>query len=240
MTMISILVNFLPWHSWLSIAAILVLLTYLGLWPLVIGFVKRVPWQAWAVLGVVILFWIWLDFHDTSLRAEVKKERDDYWEAQEKIAKEGFDKAIATKRAEVADLKAAQIKTNADWTTVYNFALKQADVRVAKALKEVSKYVTPTADAKCIVPVGFLLHAGQAVDAANGRGDGAEGQVDSKAVPEEALELVDRASGIPLSAVDGWIQQLTGVGQKWRERALKCDVWIDQQAVEFEKDRPPP
>lgn len=157
-------------------------------------------------------------------------------QAEKVAAKVSFDAAVDKLRGEVADWVIAKDKLNQDWQTAYDHAQRGVQARVEIRIKEVPTYVTPLADSRCVVPVGFLQHAQRAVDAANG-GSRAAGQVPAEVIPREAVGLVDAASGVSLSAVDAWIQRFAGVAEQWRERALSCDRWIDQQAALFNQEK---
>jgi hypothetical protein len=118
-------------------------------------------------------------------------------------------------------------------------AMQSADERERAALAKVPKYVTPLADSRCVVPVGFLQLAAEGVRAANGF-QSIGGSDSPETISQETLELVDRPSGVPLSAVSIWQRKFATVAEKWRARALTCDRWVDEQAAEFNKNRKDP
>lgn len=84
-------------------------------------------------------------------------------------------------------------------------------------IKEVPTYVTPEADRRCDLPLGFVgLH------------DQAAAGLPQVSAP--AVDLRDAPSGIPLSAAAGVIVGNYGVAYQWRERAVACETWAASQA----------
>lgn len=83
--------------------------------------------------------------------------------------------------------------------------------------KEVTTYVTPLADSRCIVPAGFVYHH----DTAWGL----------PTIPRPANGLVDQPSGIPLSVVESINTDNAGAGKEWRSEALGWRRWyVDNKA----------
>lgn len=81
--------------------------------------------------------------------------------------------------------------------------------------KEVPVYVTPTADARCTVPVGFVrLH-----DAA------AQGQ----SLPAAPVAAVDAPSGLALSAVASTVAGNYGICRATAERLSALQDWVKRQ-----------
>lgn len=96
-------------------------------------------------------------------------------------------------------------------------------VRVQTVIKtlieEVPVYVTPAADAQCVVPSGFVrLH-----DAA------------ASGVPAAAGGPVDAASGVPLSAVASTVAENYGIAYEWRAEALGWRTWYAEQKAAWDR-----
>lgn len=84
-------------------------------------------------------------------------------------------------------------------------------------IKEVPTYVTPEADRRCDLPVGFVrLH------------DQAAAGLPEVSAPSS--DVRDAPSGIPLSAASGVIVGNYGAAYRWRERAVACETWAASQA----------
>ena len=101
---------------------------------------------------------------------------------------------------------------------------KQIEYRtVTKTLiKEVPKYVTVQADAKCVVPAGFVrLHD----SAASG----------SPSLPVGAGRSLDAPSGIELSAVAETLVTNYGTAYQWRAEAEGWRRWYAEQKAEWDK-----
>lgn len=98
-------------------------------------------------------------------------------------------------------------------------------------IKEVPAYVTPEADRRCDLPVGFVRLHDQAV-------------AGLPEVPAPAGDVRDAPSGIALSAASGVIVGNYGVAHQWRERAVACETWAASQADLWNKNirtaTPPP
>lgn len=90
-------------------------------------------------------------------------------------------------------------------------------------IREVPTYVTPEADRRCDLPVGFVRMHDQA--AAGG-----------SAVSAPAGDVRDASSGIPLSAATGTIVGNYGVAYQWRKRAVACETWAVEQADIWKKN----
>lgn len=161
------------------------------------------------------------------------------FEAEKRQSAADFEAAMNRKRGEVADLILAQLAINDAHRAALKLAMQSADKRERAALAKVPKYVTPLADSRCVVPVGFLQLAAEGVRAANGF-QSIGGSDSPETISQETLELVDRPSGVPLSAVSIWQRKFATVAEKWRARALTCDRWVDEQAAEFNKNRKDP
>ncbi len=108
--MIYSILGLLPWYWWAGGILALVVVTYLGLWAPLIAILRRIPWQAWAALAVVVAFFGWLHVHDEAIGDEVRAERNAYWKGeQEKMLQEAADrlaKAIEAAREQERKLEA--------------------------------------------------------------------------------------------------------------------------------------
>jgi hypothetical protein len=85
-------------------------------------------------------------------------------------------------------------------------------------IREVPTYVTPAADARCVVPTGFVrLH------------DAAASGVPP--VPAGPGDPDDAASGVELSAVASTVAENYGVAHMNAERLTALQGWLKQQAA---------
>lgn len=136
-------------------------------------------------------------------------------------------------RAEAARLKAAQSKVAkredkaAKITADVGADLQKNRVQIAYRtrvlIKEVPAYVSPAADAECVVPAGFVrLHDAAALGSPTG-------------VPGPARGPVDAPSGVPLSAVAATVVGNYGVAYDWRAEALSWRAWYTRQSAEWAK-----
>lgn len=91
-------------------------------------------------------------------------------------------------------------------------------------VQKVPVYVTPAADDRCVVPLGFVrLHDAAASGSAAGLSRTAGGPLDAP-------------SGLPLSAVGATVVENYGVAFDWRAEALSWRDWYDHQKSAW--DRP--
>jgi len=139
-------------------------------------------------------------------------------EIRVKVAQHGEAGAKATLKAE-ADAEAQREKAGAQASTQTATALTAERVRIQTVTKtlieKVPTYVPAAADARCVVPLGFVqLH-----DAA------AQGLSGPAGGPEEA------PSGVPLSAVAATVAANYGVAYDWRAEALSWRDWYGKQAA---------
>lgn len=142
-----------------------------------------------AAAATAALAWAGWSWHtskiDTAVEAAVAA-RDKHWAGE--IAAER-----ARHRGLVADwvLEMVAREDAARARQAREKAEREAQFR--QLLKEVPRYVTPVADARCIVPLGFVrIHDAAAGDA---------GPPGAAAIPEPAGGSVDADSGVALSAV---------------------------------------
>lgn len=163
---------------------------------LIVGFLGKIPWQVWAILGVSVAFMLWLGAHDRALTKKVTAERDTYWQGREKEANDRYAAEMNRKRGEVADLV---LKGIADRDALEK-KLREQNAAAERKFTELenrrSAYVTPLADSRCIVPRGFVLQFNAGAAEANGAPE-----PHGSAAADPGADLVDAASGIPLSAV---------------------------------------
>lgn len=96
--------------------------------------------------------------------------------------------------------------------------------RTITLIKEVVRYVPPAADARCIVPVGFVrLH------------DAAAGQTE---LPPASGGPLDAPSGVDLSAVASTVAENYGTAFQWRAEALTWRAWYRDQKAAWDSPQP--
>lgn len=177
-------------------------------------------WKGYALVGLLsaavsgaggyTLAWKLQDGNLAALRASHAKER----EAAQKAARE------AVERARTEERKAAQISQDAG--TKAAEAQIQIQYVTRTLLREVPRYVSPAADARCVVPVGFVRLHDQA----------ASGDRGPPGVPRPAGESDDAASGLGLSAVAPVIVENYGAYHEVADRLSRLQQWVrDQQAL---------
>lgn len=149
----------------------------------------------------------------------------------------GVDRERAAQATRLAAAKPAIERVQAGGAAIT--AATQAETQAATEhikvvyrdlIKEVPAYVTPEADRRCDLPVGFVRLHDQAA-------------AGLPAVSAPAGDVRDAPSGIPLSAASATIVDNYGVAYQWRERAIACETWAVQQADLWTKNirtAPPP
>lgn len=92
--------------------------------------------------------------------------------------------------------------------------------RTVTLIREVPTYVSPAADDRCIVPVGFVrLH-----DAA----------ASASELPAAAGGPLDAPSGVDLSAVASVVTQNYGTAYQWRAEAMTWRRWYAEQKAAWD------
>lgn len=138
------------------------------------------------------------------------------------------EQAAEAKRLEKAKVKVGKREVKADKITeavkTDNVKAKaQIEYRTKLLVKEVPVYVTPAADDRCIVPLGFVrLHD----QTASG------GPPSLSQAPGGPL---DAPSGIPLSDALSTVIGNYGVAFEWREEAMAWRRWYAEQSAEWAK-----
>lgn len=129
-------------------------------------------------------------------------------------------KANAERIAAVAEFKTTSDAENATLTAQLLAERGNIKIETKTIVKEVNRYVTPLADARCVVPVGFVRHA----DAAWGLSP----------VPDGPDGLVDKPSGIPLSRVESVTSSNAGAAREWRAETLGWRRWYTENKARYD------
>lgn len=178
-------------------------------WLSVLTFLKG-PVARYLAIGLVAVFLV-LGLRSHWITAGVKQEQ-----------------AAEAKRLEKAKVKVVKREVKADKITeavkTDNVKAKaKIEYRTKLLVKEVPVYVTPAADDRCVVPLGFVrLHD----QAASG------GPPSLSQAPGGPL---DAPSGIPLSDALSTVIGNYGVAFEWREEAMAWRRWYAEQSVEWAK-----
>jgi len=131
--------------------------------------------------------------------------------AAQRVAIERARKDVARREA-VAVQITDQSRANLDREKV------RIQTRTVTLIKEVDHYVTPAADNRCIVPVGFVRYH-----------DAAAGQTE---LPPAAGGPLDAPSGVDLSSVASVVAENYGTAFGWRAEAMTWRAWYrDQKAA---------
>ena len=121
------------------------------------------------------------------------------------------NKANAARREAVSEYVVDMSARNTAMATELATERGRVKTETVTLQKEVTRYVTPLADAKCIVPVGFVQHYNAAWSLS--------------AFPAAPSGLVDQPSGIPLSRVESINTDNAGAAKEWRVEALGWRRW---------------
>ncbi len=218
----SAIFHLVPWYVWLLGIVALVLFTYLGLWPLVIGFLRRIPWQIWGIVGTAAMLIIWLNYHDAALAAKVTKERDDYWQAREtKANKDYADNLVAIHRKlEIADGNARDASARHALELAARDKKHAADFAVLE--KRRAENVTAKANADCNLTTGVILQFNEGAARANGS-DAAR----AAAATGPGAGAVDAPSGITLDTYVAGVEGTQGALGACRNQVIG---WQSYQA----------
>lgn len=98
------------------------------------------------------------------------------------------------------------------------------ETRTVTLIREVPTYVTPAADARCVVPVGFVRYHDAAASEAT--------------LPPASGGSLDAPSGVELSAVAATVAGNYGAAFQWRAEAVTWRAWYAEQKAEWDKPAP--
>lgn len=145
-----------------------------------------------------------------------------WWHASDKAAAiaEHDRMATAQRRAEVADFVVSMSERETAARAANAAKAGQVRTETITLQNEVTRYVTTAADARCVVPVGFVQH----YNAAWGL----------SALPPAAGGSVDEPSGFPLSRVESNNTDNAGAARQWRDEALAWREWFARNKPKFD------
>lgn len=143
----------------------------------------------WAGFAALMVLCLWFGRHYTVLQ----------YEAQ-----------IAEQNRQIAELQEQKAKVTVEVVTKYVDRVKVVQSQADAVIREVPVYVTQAADARCVIPVGFVrVHD----EAATG-------------VPVAAGDSNEAASGIALSAVAETIADNYGTCRETAEQLKALQEWV--------------
>lgn len=177
-----------------------------GLW----SFAKS-PVGRWVVAALAVLALL-AGVHHHGVGAGVAKER-----AAEAKRLERARKDVA-KRTAKAEAISADAQAGLERERV------RIETRTVTLIKEIPVYVSPAADARCVIPVGFVRFHDAAASEAT--------------LPAASGGSLDAPSGVDLSAVAETIAGNYGAAFQWRAEALTWRAWYRDQKAAW--DKPPP
>ena len=167
-------------------------------------FLKSLDWRIYAAVAAIgAVLW-----YGHSQRLKERAE----WETK-------IEQAHQQRRAEVAEFVVGMSARNTALKADLDRERGTIKTETVTLQKEVTRYVTAAADARCIVPVGFVRH----FDAAWGL----------SALPAAASGLIDDPSGIPLSVVESVNTGNASSAREWRSEALGWRKWYGVHAEKF-------
>ena len=167
-------------------------------------FLRGVDWRIYAALAAFAgVMWYG--------HAQKMQERAE-WETKIAAAHE-------QRRAEVADFVVGMSARNTALAAALATERGNIKTETVTLQKEVTRYVTPAADSRCVVPVGFVQH----FNAAWGL----------SALPAATSGLVDAPSGIPLSRVESVTSDNAGAAREWKAEAIGWRKWYGVHAEKF-------
>jgi hypothetical protein len=179
------------------------------------GFLKRIPWQVWAVLAAGLAFMIWLGVHDHALTKKVTLERDTYWQGREKEANDKYAADLNRKRGEISDLVLKGLADRDALEKKLHDQAMAADVKFNELKNRRSNYVTQTANSRCDLTRGVILQFNSGAARANG----APEPVDSRAT-DPGADLVDRSAGVSLDTLSAGIESTQKALGKCRNQVI--------------------
>lgn len=177
-----------------------------GIW----SFAKS-PLGRWVLAGLAIVLLLFA-VHDHGFKAGV---------AHEKAAEaRRLDRA----RKDVARREAKAVKITDTIRAEHGREVVRIQTRTVTLIKEVPTYVSPAADTRCVIPVGFV----RLYDAA----------VRSSELPAAAGGPLDAPSGIELSGLLATDVENFGIAYQWRAEAMTWRRWYAEHKAEWDKPSP--
>ena len=169
-----------------------------------------------ALAGAAVLFGAW-GWHTSAIDDAVKA-RDLHWTGKIEAERTRHRGIVADWVLEMADR---------DEKARAAYAAKKAEREIVyRTLKEeVPVYVTPLADSRCIVPVGFVLHHDAAAAAR------------PAALPEGPGNLVDGDSGLALSAVERTVSENYAACHEAIDEVTEWRRWYPEARESYERLR---
>lgn len=182
------------------------------------------PWQAWAIAAAIAAAWLWLGWHDHSLRAEERTEVNAQWEERQREAQAKFDAAMDVKRGEVSDLVLAGLARRDAHAGELRQSQADHDAKFAALAARRPTYVTQKAVADCSLTRGVVLQFNAGAARANGAVDppsASQPGADAVDAPARiALDRYTRAVEDTQSALGTCRLQVTGWQQHWVDVGL--------------------
>lgn len=201
--MTSLIFSFAPWYVWVGGLLGLVALTYLGLWPLVIGFLRNVPWPVYAMTALVLVHLALVHLRVT----QAIDETNATWTAKLAAEKAAYEK-------QVTELKAKQQQVVTRTVIEYRDRIKIVKEKGDEIVREVQVLVP--ADSPLLAGGVRVAHdaaaSGHLPDDPAGAAAAAE-SVEAAALLTTVAENYQscRADAERLIALQGLVSSLEGV-----------------------------
>lgn len=196
----SAIFGLVPWYAWLLAVAATVAVSVLGLWPVVLAVLRKIPRPVWIALAAVAAVAVLaynadrlIKAHDQRVADTASAARDELWKAREKAAGEAYDKqleqlqtkldATAKKLDEVERLAAEDLERQR----------RTFDERFRALAAQRSTNVSQAAVDACHLTRGVIVQFNAGARAAN-----SDGEDPPAAAAGAGREAVDAPAGVPL------------------------------------------
>lgn len=169
---------------------------------------------------------VYYNVHVGGLINKAVDENNAEWVAASQKAKAEWDKAIEAKQIEINQLSERQIAQSNAAESLLRQKNEQVNTLIAK-LKE-NRHVTPSDDAKCVIPAGFVFDLAAMRNAAAGDSESTAKEVSAAPGGHEQA-----ATGVTLSGLLGFMGDTYTVSSSYRLEALTWRGWYENQKLLF-------
>jgi hypothetical protein len=227
----------MPWYGWALLVIAALTLTYLGLWPLVIGFLRGIPLPVYGALAVAALLWLgWVAvgaYGDQRFAAGVTQ---GIAQEHERAAR-AQERADAIANAVLADqqVKFAALRKQAQEKLEQQE--KDARAELERLKGSLPAYVSPLRLSSFpALPRGFLRYGAAAAAFANGEGADPRG---AAVQPDDEPSTVSLAAwGDYLADQASAFRSCTAWGSGWRDYAGRLKAQCESTISTLQGNQP--